>query len=416
MRIKQFFYAIAAAGALLTAVSCSDDEKGNDDSSKVDFTLKLNMPISVTNPSLTAVEATFTEVATGEAVKATEFSASENDSYAISAKLNAGQYNITVTGDISYLNGQQTQVSVIEASREGVTVSETAVSQTIETTVSYIESNDFVIEEVFYTGTLTPDGNQYYGDQYMKITNNSDKTLYADGLVIFKSAFMTVDKYNYTPDIMAECFTVDSGLVLPGSGTDYPVAPGASIVIADTAIDHTEFNSQSFDLSGAAFEYFNELDEDDVDNPAVPNVKTLFADDFWTWHNRGFHSYAIGRLGEGVTAESFATDYAYTVDYTMVVEGYGEFPMSDDYWKVPNEWLADAVNLSIEETFAWIVTAPTVDSGWTYCGKIDGDDTRYGKSVRRKIARELDGRAIYKDTNNSTVDFTPEAKPSMMKN
>ena len=60
----------------------------------------------------------------------------------------------------------------------------------------------------------------------MKITNNSDQTLYADGLIIFKSAFMTVDKYDYTPDIMATHFSVDSGLILPGSGTDYPGCSG----------------------------------------------------------------------------------------------------------------------------------------------------------------------------------------------
>ena len=177
-------------------------------------------------------------------------------------------------------------------------------------------------------------------------------------------------------------------------------------------IDHTEFNSLSLDLSGATFEYFNSLDDEDMDNPNVPNVTTLFADDFWTWHNRGFYTYAIGRLGEGVTAESFASDYAYTVEYDMVVPDYGTFPMSDDFWKVPNSWIVDVVNLSIEEMFAWIVTSPLLDAGWTYCGKIDGDETRFGKSVRRK-AVSTTSAPYYMDTNNSTTDFTPEATPSL---
>lgn len=411
MKIKHFFSAIAAFGILLGAVSCSDNEPESG-AVPVDFTLRLNMPISLTDPQLTSVEVAFTQVATGGVVRVSEFAPAGNNAYEVGATLVEGAYNIAVSGKISYTVDGKTANRDIESSREGVVVSAAANALTVETTVAAMKSDDFVIEEIFYTGTETPEGMPYYGDQYMKITNNSDRTLYADGLVIFKSAFLTVEKYDYTPDIMSDYFTVDGGLILPGSGTDYPVAPGASIVIADTAVDHTEFNPLSLDLSDATFEYFNAQDEEDMDNPDVPNVTTLFADDFWTWHNRGFFTYAIGRLGEGVTAESFASDYAYTVEYDMVVPDFGTFPMSDDFWKVPNSWIVDAVNLSIEELFAWIVTSPLLDAGWTYCGKIDGDETRFGKSVRRKAVGTTSS-PYYMDTNNSTADFVPESVPSL---
>ena len=411
MSIKHLFYALAVSGMLSGAVSCADDEPETE-VVPVDFTLRLNMPISLTDPKLTSVDCAFTRVETGDEVRITEFTEAETGAYEVVATLEEGTYNIAVSGQIAYTLDGNTAERDIEASREGVAVSAASDVLTIETTVAAMKSDDFVIEEIFYTGTETPEGMPYYGDQYMKITNNSDRTLYADGLVIFKSAFMTVEKYDYTPDIMSDYFSVDSGLILPGSGTDYPVAPGASVVIADTAIDHTEFNSLSLDLSGATFEYFNTLDDEDMDNPDVPNVTTLFADDFWTWHNRGFYTYAIGRLGEGVTAESFASDYAYTVEYEMVVPDYGTFPMSDDYWKVPNSWIIDAVNLSIEESFAWIVTSPLLDAGWTYCGKIDGDVTRFGKSVRRKSVSTTSS-PYYMDTNDSTADFIPETAPSL---
>ena len=48
----------------------------------------------------------------------------------------------------------------------------------------------------------------------------------------------------------------------------------------------------------------------------------------------------------------------------------------------------------------------------TYCGKIDGDETRFGKSVRRKVVSTTSA-PYYTDTNNSTTDFTPEATPSL---
>lgn len=191
----------------------------------MDFTLKLNMPISLTDPQLSSVDVAFTRVATGDVVRVTEFASAGSGAYEVGATLEEGAYNIAVSGKISYTVDGKTADRDIEASREGVAVSAASNTLTVETTVAAMKSDDFVIEEIFYTGTKTPEGMPYYGDQYMKITNNSDRTLYADGLVIFKSAFMTVDKYDYTPDIMSDYFTVDGGLILPGSGTDYPVAP-----------------------------------------------------------------------------------------------------------------------------------------------------------------------------------------------
>ena len=411
--MKRFLYIVIAAAAMMAA-AC---QKETADDGKVDFTVTINMPISVEDPSLKSVEVSFTDVASGAKSSVTEFAEAGGGAYTVTASLLPGAYNVAMSGVVAHTIGGMQAESYVEASREGVTVAADAAANklTVESTVATIASSDFVIEEIFFTGTLTPEGLQYYGDQYIKITNNTDRTLYADGLMIMQSAFMTVDKYDYTPDVMSECFSISSSLMIPGSGTDYPVAPGESIVIADSALDHTQYNSNSMDLSKADFEYFNPLDPEDVDNPEVPNVVCSFLEegDFWTFHNRGFKSYAIGRLGEGVTPEKFAADYYYAPEYELVVPGFGTFPMDTDAWKVPNEWVADAVNLSIEEMFAWIVTDPSLDSGWTYCGKVDRDQTRYGKSVRRVELTLPDGRKILKDTNNSTADFTPEAVPSM---
>ena len=59
----------------------------------------------------------------------------------------------------------------------------------------------------------------------------------------------------------------------------------------------------------------------------------------------------------------------------------------------------------------WLVTAPSLDLGWTYCGSVDQDASRYGKSVRRKVASTTaDGIVLLQDTNNSAADFEAEAK------
>lgn len=68
----------------------------------------------------------------------------------------------------------------------------------------------------------------------------------------------------------------------------------------------------------------------------------------------------------------------------MVIGG-NTYPMSDDGYKIPNSWILDAVNCSIKSEFVWLVTSPSLDLGWTYCGTVDKDASRYGKSVRRKV-------------------------------
>ena len=92
----------------------------------------------------------------------------------------------------------------------------------------------------------------------------------------------------------------------------------------------------------------------------------------------------------------------------------GTFPMEQTAYKMPNKWIVDAVNCSVEACYVWNVTAPSLDRGWTHCGTIDKDKTRYFKSVRRKMLYLKNGRAYLKDTNNSTEDFNTECVPSVI--
>ena len=225
-------------------------------------------------------------------------------------------------------------------------------------------SGDLVIAEIFFTGTTTPENEQYSGDQYIRLYNNSDDTVYADGVAILESAFMTVDDYTYTPDIMSEYFSADAVYVIPGDGDDHPVAPRTSIIICDQALDHREANPNSFDLSGADFEWYDDSPNPnflDTDNPDVPNLDKWYSytATVWSLHNRGFRSYAIARME--TSKEEFLANNLYTYNYELVVPGYDPFPMDGEAYKVPNEWIIDAVNLSISSMFQQICTDPSLD-------------------------------------------------------
>ena len=187
------------------------------------------------------------------------------------------------------------------------------------------------------------------------------------------------------------------------------IQPGESLLICDKAIDHREANSNSFDLSNADFEWYDDRDKNpDIDNPQVTNLDKIYSSSLTTWslHNQGLCAYAIARLQ--VNKETFLKDYRYHADYIFIN------PMTIDRYQVPNAWIIDAVNISNKAQYAWNVVDASLDMGFTYCGEVALDKNRYNKSVRRKVLSTTpDGRKILKDTNNSTEDFEAKATPSL---
>lgn len=342
-----------------------------------------------------------------------------NVSSATDAEYNTGENIRVIPGlyDISYSakavlpNGVVSQLRAVRTS---------VIIEGAETTVTLkpycnIVSDDFIIGEIFFAGTLQPSGNQYYGDDYVKIYNNTDRVLYADGLTFFESRFLTTEKYDYLPDVMSEAVTVHALYTIPGSGREHPVQPGDYILLADTGIDHRQINPNSFDLSHADWEWYDvstKPEQQDIDSPVVPNLNKVYCYtlSFFMLHNRGFKCYGLARIP--VDNDTYLRDYKYTYSYVMELPA-GTFPMSQSYYKMPNEWVVDAVNCSVASKYAWNVCDASLDMGWTWCGTIDKDKTRFFRSVRRKLLYlRADGTPVYKDTNNSTEDFNAHVIPS----
>lgn len=399
MKLIKYFLVVAVSFAMFTA--CNDDPEVV--VRTTDATINLLDPSeTVKITKFSDVTISFTELNTKEKVeqKVTEKSFILN--------LKQGSYEVSVNGKIIYeLDGNAKEGTI------GGFVNElnlTADKQGADVQLSLKAfSKDFIIEEIFFTGTRTPKGGSYYGDQYFKIYNNTDEVLYADGLILAQSKFLTVDKQEYTPNVMTEAFTTDAIIQIPGSGKEHPVKPGKSLVIAVDAINHKENNANSINLNTADFEMFYE-NTDDVDNPASTNVINFLGR--VVPHSRGFNSYVLARLPKEVTKTNYVADYKYDYKWLFVYGQY-QLPQNDSGYKILNKWVIDAVNMSVESEFKWIVTDPSLDSGWTYCGKVDKDDSRFGKSVKRKVLQEVGGVRLLKDTNNSAVDFEPEATLSI---
>lgn len=276
---------------------------------------------------------------------------------------------------------------------------------------SAMAREDFVLAEIFTPGTQTPEGKTYTGDRYFVIYNNSSMTLYADGLVLLESKLKNALKYTLEPDFRSESFAADAIYRIPGDGTQYPVPSGGSLLIVDNAMDHRAANGNSFDLSDADFEWYDQSTSatvTDLDNPKVPNLDKIFCYSLTIWipNNQGNTSFALARFPDSLSTEDYLAQYKFRYNYTNVTSA-GTFKMSADTYLVPNEWIIDAVNLCPRSAYQWTAVATELDGGYTYVGELGSDKTRFGKSVRRKILYTKGTRHILQDTNNSTYDFRP---------
>lgn len=231
--------------------------------------------------------------------------------------------------------------------------------------------SDLLLSEIYYNGARKPPP-YYFHDQFTEIYNNSAETIFIDGYYIGDPA------YGSRPDSAdLECTHLYQ---FPGDGDDYPIGPGQSIIVAQDAINHIEYNPQSVDLRGADFEYYNAL-TNDVDAPDVTNMIQIH------------HKYGIDFLYSVMNASIvlMKTDSTFSGwEYTTFNE-----------IKVPKRFAVDGMEYreAVNE-FELKHLPDEIDAGIT-----GGMPMYQGKSVARKVLSSLDGRSILMDTNNSSVDF-----------
>ena len=389
--LKQF---LTVALGLVLLNACKKDDNNGIPTEPLSVTFHLQAPDKVAITQYATLTLTLTELNKNEKVEKVYHNVSSSD---FKLELSAGSVNYTQSGTTATgeVAGFVSKIDIL-----------TATTYTVPLSLKITPSGegDFIIEEIFFTGTATPEGKQYFGDQYIKLYNPTNKVLYADGLVLADSEFVTVTKIDYTPSVMAEAFTAGSMVQIPGTGTQYPVQPGKSIVIAEQGINHKENNPNSIDLSKADFENFYPPRVKDVDGVGVTNNINLYG--IFIFNNRGNRSYVIARFPEGTATATLQYDYEYKVGTKL---------MQRQALKIPNNWIVDAVNLSTKKGFEWIVTAPSLDAGYTYVANDEKDTSRYSKSVRRKVLSQNNGKTVFKDTNNSTEDFEILTTPTLKK-
>lgn len=404
--MKKLIYMLAAAALVsASAVSCSD-EKTDDPVEPV--TVSSSMRLNGGNVLVNVPEADFDVSIPDEASSWVGVNEAETEGRTLVLEVAKNETGAE----------RQTTVTVTRKGR-----SDLLATVTIKQSNVAAKNGEFVIEEIYFTGTALPETgspDKYQGDQYIKIRNNTDEDLYADGMLLILQSSVLSNMEGEIPaavDFREEYCAGQAFYAIPGSGRDVPVKAGESLIIVNNAQNHLESNPDSWDATTADFEWYDESSNEnflDTDNPAVPNLDKWYAQTLTvhSLHNRGAYGIAIAMPPAGTTGEQFLQDHPIGDEYYYIFHS----PNGSDYEKpikgyfVPNEWVLDAVNTGGRNTFGMAPWGTSLDAGYTWCSTEDSDPDRFNKSVIRKTG--ADGKLV--DTNNSSNDFTPNTTPSLL--
>lgn len=404
--MKKLIYMLAAAALVsASAVSCSD-EKTDDPVEPV--TVSSSMRLNGGNVLVNVPEADFDVSIPDEASSWVGVNEAETEGRTLVLEVAKNETGAE----------RQTTVTVTRKGR-----SDLLATVTIKQSNVAAKNGEFVIEEIYFTGTALPETgspDKYQGDQYIKIRNNTDEDLYADGMLLILQSSVLSNMEGKIPaavDFREEYCAGQAFYAIPGSGRDVPVKAGESLIIVNNAQNHLESNPDSWDATTADFEWYDESSNEnflDTDNPAVPNLDKWYAQTLTvhSLHNRGAYGIAIAMPPAGTTGEQFLQDHPIGDEYYYIFHS----PNGSDYempikgYFVPNEWVLDAVNTGGRNTFGMPPWGTSLDAGYTWCGTEDSDPDRFNKSVIRKTG--ADGKLV--DTNNSSNDFTPNTTPSLL--
>jgi hypothetical protein len=381
----------------LTFVSCEKDE---DEGAKLyDVTVMVKFPEGLSNIDKSGV----TVKLSNNVTSITNVGYTDSTGTA-SFKVEAGTYTIsaTKTTDEFVFNGISLN-QVVDANNTLFQVSLEA----------FAIGGNLVIKEIYYTGSKTPDGGSYSSDAFVEIYNNSDSVIYLDGLcmaVIDPINSVTVspwkDDHGNLLDRLPNVFQT---WMWPGTGNDYPLEPRTSTVVALDAMDHqsdTAGNPSSpVNLSNAQWETYCAASTSDVDFPSAANLMQIYSSSAastseWPIPVRG-PAMIIFRLPTGLDYMSFVNN----PDNFMKKPGSTS---STEYLMIHKDYVIDAVEcVQVEEDKRNKRIPTSLDAGYVFC-----DGTYIGQSVRRKVKEIVNGKVIYKDTNNSSEDFLGSQIPT----
>ncbi len=316
-----------------------------------------------------------------------------------------GIYTVVLSG-----KGLTNDIEVSEYLMSGSLVNEslTANGKSFDITVKAGIKGNIIFKELYFCGVPS----YYFRDQFYELYNNSNSTVYLDGLHIANLEPSTATTSLPTWEDEKDAFVYGARVwKFPGNGADYPLQPGESIIVAQHAKNHKETNENSpVDLSGAEFEFymgstsFPDMPAVNMDHVFYQGKADIGTIQMWLVSVFG-GAYVIFKVPEDETWDPVNTDWAVPLGTSSTTR----------FAKIPVEWVWDAVELGNNESMVNAKRVPGIlDAGMSWVGNI-----YCGLSVARYVEEGKtlnNGAPIYMDTNNSTDDFERGLTPEIRRN
>lgn len=259
-----------------------------------------------------------------------------------------------------------------------------------------------MISKVYYAGTKDKMGRNYGTDSYVEIFNNSDEVLYIDGKYLGLAE--SVSPAAYPAHENPDSIYMRQICKFPGNGSEYPVQPGGSIVVAaKSARNHQESADNTVDLSRADFEVKVIEGSGNPDVPMLPIISNSTKIQTLNLINGGLNAVVLFETDEDVLSWPEVYQRGKTsgemfrrIHKSVVIDGV-------ECLKKPAQTDPDVYTKRLQ---------PDIDAGYITITAVNGYNH---ESVDRKVSRYENGRYYLTDTNNTSADFVVCTDPTPRK-
>ena len=259
-----------------------------------------------------------------------------------------------------------------------------------------------MVSKVYYAGTKDLMGRNYGADSYVEIFNNSDEVLFLDGKYLGLAE--SVSPAAYPAHENPDSIYLRQICRFPGNGSEYPVLPGGSIVVAaKSARNHQESADNSVDLSHADFEVKAIEGSGNPDVPMLPIISNSTKIQTLNLINGGLNAVVLFETNEDVLSWPEVYQRGKTsgemfrrIHKSVVIDGV-------ECLKKPAQTDPDVNTKRLQ---------PDIDAGYITITAVNGYNH---ESVERKVSRYENGRYYLTDTNNSSADFVVCTDPTPRK-
>ena len=269
----------------------------------------------------------------------------------------------------------------------------------ISLNTNLVAGASLLISKMYYAGSKDNNNKNYGAGLFFEIYNQTNSDIDVSGLYIGLIETNSTPAYTLDnlKDVYKDTVVLCKQIFRIPITSSHMIAPGGTIILTNSAIDHTINGAHEFNLLNADYEA-KDVTGKTVNNSATPALDLIFNNltNFSKMNllNSGPNGIIIFRTKENVA--DFKTTYP-----------YGK-TKGNLYSLVPKKYVIDGVDiLKYSATGVDLATkhmSEDIDGGYTNINAISGYN---GEVIYRKTStrRGTNGHKILQDSNNSINDF-----------